>query len=116
MKQTKPQLDTAADGGSQHPLVLRLRSKICDEDNDGQLLDDAVDEIQRLWNALEQFYTVNTRFGIGGFGMMEYQKANHDARQVLFPKNSVFTTCQDAEIDEETTARFLENGFPRVED
>ena len=96
------QLDKSADVGSQHPLVLRLRSKICDEDNDGQLLDDAADEIQKLWNALEQFYSVNTQFHLGGFGMMEYQKANFDAREALqFPKNETIAATGSERNDHE---------------
>ncbi len=41
---------------------------------------------------------------------------NEDFIQTIKTITSVFTTCQEAEIDEETKARFLENGFPRVED
>ena len=41
---------------------------------------------------------------------------NEDFIQTIKTITSVFTTCQEADLDEETTARFLENGFPRVED
>lgn len=78
----------------QPPLVRRLRNHHRQLDAHQRkreaavLLADAADEIEKLWNALEQFYTVNTRFGIGGFGQMEYQKANLDAREALFPTNA----------------------------
>jgi len=40
---------------------------------------------------------------------------NEEFIQNIKTITSVFTTCQEADLEEETTARFLENGFPRVE-
>lgn len=40
---------------------------------------------------------------------------NEEFLQNIKTITSVFTTCQEADLEEETTARFLENGFPRVE-
>ena len=37
-----------------------------------------------------------------------------DVIQNIKTITSVLTTCQEADLDEETTARFLETGFPRV--
>jgi hypothetical protein len=85
--------NTHAGSDCQKHLVRRLRNYHRQLDAHQRkreaavLLADAADEIEKLRNALEQFYTVNTRFGIGGLGLMEYQKANFDAREALFPTN-----------------------------
>jgi predicted RNase H-like nuclease (RuvC/YqgF family) len=68
-------------------------------------LENAADRIEELWNALNKFYEVNTRFGIGGFGMMEYQKANHDARSVLFPQNAEGMARELAAQDSESPTK-----------
>jgi hypothetical protein len=39
---------------------------------------------------------------------------NEEFIQNIKTITSVFTTCQEADLDEETNARFLETGFPRV--
>lgn len=40
---------------------------------------------------------------------------NEEFLQNIKTITSVFTMCQEADLDDETTASFIENGFPRVE-
>ena len=40
-------------------------------------------ENSKLREALQKFYEVNTRYGIGGLGMEEYLETNHLARETL---------------------------------
>jgi hypothetical protein len=75
-------------------------------------LENAADRIEELWNALNKFYEVNTRFGIGGFGMMEYQKANHDARSVLFPQNAESIHPESKDVEESRDGRLDETACP----